>query len=730
MRNKPEIETLSLDYLFNNLKAYESEVMGTSSSTTNLHNVAFLSSSSTNSTTRAVNTTHGVNTASTQEEMDLRWNIVMLTMRRSPRAQDNRNKESTRRNVHVETTNSSALVSQCDGLGYDWSDQVEEGPTKFALMAYSLTSSSSSTNSKAKGTKDHDRLVTEFYYVSCYPKPLVTKDHDRLVTEFYYVSCYPKPLVVHVETTNSSALVSQCDGLGYDWSDQVEEGPTKFALMAYSLTSSSSSTNSKGNPQQNLKDKGVIDSGCFRQMKRNKSYLTDYEEINGGCVPFEEYPRKNPSSAFPSNFPRTPVKTLHKVLHISTTIVVSGDSLDVIFYEPYCENYGGPHETFYWQPMNYYEPNPCYDSNYSGFDNFQPSQPVIDHPNLQQRINDLMIELHGTFQAWLQQQKDQVVNLDSYSPKPLQCQKIPICYDDDDDEESSIPLRDIIISELPPCIAITPVLSTKETKDSLIIGDEHLDTIPEKESDEFIKSSVENLISNPSKSEDERKCDVPICDDFTTLSNLLFDADDDFSSNSSIISSSKIDSLLDEFAGELILLKSIPPGIDEADCDLEEEIRLIEKLLYDNSSPRPSEEINSENSDAVIKSFSSSPIPVEDSDSLMEEMDLFLTPDDSMPPGIENADYDFERDILILEELLSNDSFSLPENESFHFDIPSSPRLPAKPSDHDEIEPNLGILTVKVVGDIPEHYILMPRLFSHPTHPCFKSREISSSLIS
>ncbi|GJZ17477.1 hypothetical protein Tco_0553600 [Tanacetum coccineum] len=65
-RNKPEIETLSLDDLFNNLKAYESKVKGTSSSTTNSHNVTFLSSSSTNSVTKTVNTAHGVNTASTQ----------------------------------------------------------------------------------------------------------------------------------------------------------------------------------------------------------------------------------------------------------------------------------------------------------------------------------------------------------------------------------------------------------------------------------------------------------------------------------------------------------------------------------------------------------------------------------------------------------------------------------------------------------------------------------------
>ncbi|GKF23159.1 putative ribonuclease H-like domain-containing protein [Tanacetum coccineum] len=124
VRNKPKIKTLSLDDLLNNLKAYESEVKGTFSSTTNAHNVAFLSSSSTNSATRVVNTAQGVNTASTQgaadssttvenlsdaviysffasqpstlqlnnedlqqihpndlEEIDLRWNIAMLTMR-------------------------------------------------------------------------------------------------------------------------------------------------------------------------------------------------------------------------------------------------------------------------------------------------------------------------------------------------------------------------------------------------------------------------------------------------------------------------------------------------------------------------------------------------------------------------------------------------------------------------------------------------------------------------
>nr|GEU81751.1 hypothetical protein [Tanacetum cinerariifolium] len=155
-----------------------------------------------------------------------------------------------------------------------------------------------------------------------------------------------------------------------------------------------------------------------------------------------------------------------------------------------------------------------------------------------------------------------------------------------------------------------------------------------------------------------------------------------FNHDSSIIpSSSKIGSFLDEFAGELTLLKSIPPGIDKTDCHPENEIRLTKRLLYDNSSPHPLEEFVSENSNANIESFSPSPIPIEDSDSFMEEIDLTFNPDDPMPSSIEDDDDDSERDILIHEELLDNYSLSLPENESFRFDIPSFSRPPTKPPD-------------------------------------------------
>nr|GEX78655.1 hypothetical protein [Tanacetum cinerariifolium] len=197
------------------------------------------------------------------------------------------------------------------------------------------------------------------------------------------------------------------------------------------------------------------------------------------------------------------------------------------------------------------------------------------------------------------------------------------------------------------------------------MGDEHLNTNPAMKSDEFIKSSVENLVPNPSEFEGENECDSLSDEDFSKeiYSNPLFDeeiifmkidphhfnAESDLmesllNHDSSIISSSsKIESLFDEFAGELTILKSIPLGIDKTDCYHENEIHLTKRLLYDNLSPRPPEELVSRNSNADIESFSPSPIPVEDSDSLMEEINLSFTPDDPMSSGIEEDDYDSER---------------------------------------------------------------------------------------
>nr|GEW70769.1 hypothetical protein [Tanacetum cinerariifolium] len=158
---------------------------------------------------------------------------------------------------------------------------------------------------------------------------------------------------------------------------------------------------------------------------------------------------------------------------------------------------------------------------------------------------------------------------------------------------------------------------------------------------------------------------------------------------------------------------------------IEEEIRLVENFSYDNSSPRPPKELNAEIADMILEYLSPSPFPIEDSNSHMEEIDLFLATDDLMPPGIENDDYDSKRDIHFLKELLSNDPLSIPKNESSNFDHhddPSFPRPPSKPPDVDvffDFELDTGVLTTKVVKRISEHYVLMPNIF--PTLPTLDS---------
>nr|GEV37104.1 hypothetical protein [Tanacetum cinerariifolium] len=286
--------------------------------------------------------------------------------------------------------------------------------------------------------------------------------------------------------------------------------------------------------------------------------------------------------------------------------------------------------------------------------------------------------------------------------------KILACCDDEDDYN----------------FAITP----NEPVDSLSMVDEHLNTILATESDEFIKSCVENLVLNPSESKGENGCDVHTC--FTTFSNVLFGADYevDFSDNQSLYDEDVPEKIFSSplFEEEIIPMNidqhhdnaesdlveslhtydsSLIISINETVCDPEEDIRLIERLLYDNLSPRPLEEFVSENSDVEIESFSQFPIPIKDSDSFMEEIDLSFTPDDPMPPGIEEDDYDSERDIRILEELLDNYSLSLHVIESYHFDIPSFSRPPVKPQDG-----NTGILNIKMMGDISEQKVPISKL--------------------
>ncbi|GJZ06027.1 hypothetical protein Tco_0539820 [Tanacetum coccineum] len=199
---------------------------------------------------------------------------------------------------------------------------------------------------------------------------------------------------------------------------------------------------------------------------------------------------------------------------------------------------------------------------------------------------------------------------------------------------------------------------------------------------------------------------MPVCDNFTTFSNLLFDANDDFSSSedesfsdedvpnkiysnpifdeeiisvkidASIIS--MIDSLLEQFSGELEHNDLILPGVNEGDFDLEEDIRFIERLLYDNSSPQPPEAFQA-NSDTIIESFPTFPILVEDSDSLREEINIFPGPNNSIPP---------DSTIDVVEDIPVDVPNILPTHPALHMDFDFIPSINDLGSDLNDFSPS------------------------------------------
>ncbi|GKB30825.1 hypothetical protein Tco_0870226, partial [Tanacetum coccineum] len=427
-----------------------------------------------------------------------------------------------------------------------------------------------------------------------------------------------------------------------------------------------------------------------------------------------------------------------------------------------CAYCGGPHYDYQCQPINEtcYEPNPSYD--YSGFDHPQPPQ---DSVYCQEALDKILKELEELKrdQRMLKELKKQIAEEQTVKEnmsieemrheQQLVDRKIKeitndlgirrfrgeeideeyerICeitirklkqdfniwgsevrkkekaYEDEkyaaacrymlsvtcDDEDDYIPL------------AITTDLPIEEPDNSLNMGDEHLDTIPATESDEVIKSSVENLVPIPSEFEgiSDDTCDVPNCD------NNRVNVESDFveslvNHDTSIVYSSKIDPILEEFAGELAHIAPIPPGIVEADFDpdddtssddddfedieyisLEEveqeekkfdledifqvqDVILREKLLNVHRliSNIKSLKVNS-TPDRVLESPSPFPIPVVDSDAFFEESDTsFSHLDNSLPEFETFSDHSEE---TRSGNTTTHANYSLPEYESFFIEI-------------------------------------------------------------
>ncbi|GJV94932.1 hypothetical protein Tco_1546509 [Tanacetum coccineum] len=337
----------------------------------------------------------------------------------------------------------------------------------------------------------------------------------------------------------------------------------------------------------------------------------------------------------------------------------------------------GPHENFQCQPrnQNYFKSNPCYNPNSYGFD--QPTQTSIDHqPPKEMSVRELLLQekLHKALQAVYEKlnQQEQAAN------------------------ESTIPLNEIT-SQIPPSITITPVLPTMEPEDSLIMGDENLSTIPEKESDEFIKSSVEDLVPIPRESEDttdsDKECDLPFCGNYVTFSNPLFNNNDFTSSDDESfpeedvpeenfkIYSNPLFEFDDEYSSSDVnpLFNEVLEDIECKDSyvsNLDEPILLVTPLSDANED----------------KCF--------DPRGDIDEIDAFL--DTNISTDIKNGYHDSEGDIIYLESLLIDETI---------------PNLPPKVFlDHDprslKDEPDNDDLKI-MVKDCPDYEDSRARGFVH-----------------
>nr|GFB42538.1 hypothetical protein [Tanacetum cinerariifolium] len=179
-----------------------------------------------------------------------------------------------------------------------------------------------------------------------------------------------------------------------------------------------------------------------------------------------------------------------------------------------------------------------------------------------------------------------------------------------------------------------------------------------------------------SESEGENGCDVPSC--FTTFSNILFDDEYEFES----VDDQSLHN--EDFSKKIFsnpLFEEEISSIKKNQHHFNVVSDLVESMLNHDSSIISSplkidslldefagEQFNSKNSNAEIESFSPSPIPNKDSDPLLEEIDLFFTPDDPIPPSIEN-DEDSEGDILFLERLLHDDPIPLSDTLDFSYEV-------------------------------------------------------------
>nr|GEW25670.1 ribonuclease H-like domain-containing protein [Tanacetum cinerariifolium] len=257
------LEEQSLDDLFNSLKIYEAEVKSSSFASTSTQNIAFVSSSNTDSTNEPVSAAASVSTRSgrnlgangpTSMGFDMSKVECYNCHRKGHFARECRSPKDTRRN--------------------------EEEPTNYALMAFTSSSSSSSENEIVSCSK----ACTKAYAT-------LQSHYDKLTAVLTQSKLVPitavRPVTTAVPKTNVTRPRQAKNVVTKPYSPPRRNINRSPSLKASNFPPKVTAAKAPmGNPQHALKDKGVIDSGCSRHMTGNMSYLSDFEALNGGYVAF------------------------------------------------------------------------------------------------------------------------------------------------------------------------------------------------------------------------------------------------------------------------------------------------------------------------------------------------------------------------------------------------------------------------------------------------------------
>nr|GEU31826.1 retrovirus-related Pol polyprotein from transposon TNT 1-94 [Tanacetum cinerariifolium] len=347
-RNKPEIDTLSFDDLYNNLKIYEPEVKGTSSSNTNTQNVSFVSSNNTSIINEAVNTAHGVTTASTQatavnstkinnlsdavvcsffasqpnslqlnnedlqqihlddlKEMDLRRQMAMLTMRGMRFLKNNGRKFSMNCNETIRFDKSKVECYNSHKSGHfvrecraPRSQDTKYKKSTRRTVPVKTPGSSALVSCVGLGGLGYNVVPPPYTGNFMPPKPDFSGLEEFVNEPIVNEPTIKKHIVVPSEAKASAykpKVVRKNFGspLIEDWisnsENEAESKPKiekKTVQPSFAKIEFVKSKEQVKSPRKTTVNQGVIDSRCSRHMTRNMSYLTDYEEIDEGYVAF------------------------------------------------------------------------------------------------------------------------------------------------------------------------------------------------------------------------------------------------------------------------------------------------------------------------------------------------------------------------------------------------------------------------------------------------------------